>query len=303
MTKKLSSNPLLVAIVAALFGAVVTFIIGRIIPEEVPDHHNHIILIINNNEEIFTSEYVVEIFEESNLLRNTNLHLAEENYILERENTSLRYELSAIDEGEEYREQIIQLNGEINRLEKENIDLYTQNQNILTEKEMLQQLFQELERICQECTRDNEDHNEQAFSEVPLFDRHPSNVEDISNFTASGTARSNNIMLRRDLIGGNSTVHNYVVYALVDSSAYFSAILHPHPHADIIVIYRIFGDDVPQPIHTSYTLQSHMMPEVIKVNVQGLSHLKIELEMRSVGQWHGMSGWLGIENAIILITD
>jgi len=141
-----------------------------------------------------------------------------------------------------------------------------------------------------------------ASREIVLWNRIFIEIGEIRQFTAGGAGRENNIWLRRDEAPAGTT-HNHVIYDLHRAATSLLATLHPHPHVDVTVIYRVYGDD--KLLYTSPLLMSHVSPIAMNVIVEDVLQLKIEMEMTNTHSWAGrnMNNWLGIENARILTTE
>jgi hypothetical protein len=146
--------------------------------------------------------------------------------------------------------------------------------------------------------------------EEMLFDRPFVEVGNAGEFTASGNAQTNNIMLRRNGVQSafsppRHIVNNHVTYALNALATDFKATLHPHPNADVTITYRIYGDG--RLLHAPPMLLSHMAPVSIDVDVRGVRHMRIEMEMintnTGTGNTRNMNNWPGIENARIVIIE
>jgi len=152
--------------------------------------------------------------------------------------------------------------------------------------------------------------NRDGRREQMLFDQPTVSVGVPGQFTASGNAQQNNIMLNRSgfsmhfagLNNASGTSRNHIEYNTAALATDFRATLHPHPSADVSIVYRIYGDG--RLLHAPPMLLSHMAPIPIDVDIRGVRVLRIEMEItNSSRSSRNMNNWLGIENARILVVE
>ena len=153
--------------------------------------------------------------------------------------------------------------------------------------------------------------------EVTLFNRPFTSVGNAHWFNAGGDAQNNHIRLFE--LGGQTyrpgTHSNYVVYTLGYNSAVLRATLNPpnasnsvvfNPRPTAVLIYRFYGDGVL--LYESPSLGSGSPPIPIEINVNGINQLRIEKDVTvntNVSTWSFgfLSSWMGVENAVITITE
>ncbi|MCL2619088.1 MAG: hypothetical protein FWD98_08585 [Defluviitaleaceae bacterium] len=155
---------------------------------------------------------------------------------------------------------------------------------------------------------------ERTFASENLIDMPPLSVANVQWFETGGTQRNNAIRLNprgAEQFGG--TLFNSVTYWLGAEAYEFRATLTPPPRdgsREVHLIYRIhgyFADGSNRPLHTSRVMTSNSAPNAVSIDVRNVRYLRLELEVRFVGDpapgfpSHGFpGGYRGIENALVV---
>jgi hypothetical protein len=137
--------------------------------------------------------------------------------------------------------------------------------------------------------------------EVPLFNQPCIRVGDSNFFNAS--ADSIRVMVNAwegERLADNRTRHtNYVVYTLGDTATRFTATLNPPVGSGIAeLVYSIYGDG--RNLFTSPIMTQAVSPQLVDIDVAGVSELRIEVVLIGDPQSINSSGYLGIENATVV---